>query len=84
MELKDTVEMMTSADYKERFRAEYAQLKIRHAKLNNMLKAYKAGELDFTPTCPIEILITQAKQMNSLLATLEMRAVMEEVSLSDL
>ena len=28
MELKDTVEMMGSSDYKERFRAEYLQLKL--------------------------------------------------------
>ena len=28
MELKDTVEMMGSSDYKERFRAEYYQLKM--------------------------------------------------------
>ena len=27
MELKETIEMMTSADYKERFKAEYYQLK---------------------------------------------------------
>ena len=29
MELKDTIEMMVSVDYKERFKAEYLQLKIR-------------------------------------------------------
>lgn len=29
MELKDTIELMTSKDYKERFKAEYLQLKIR-------------------------------------------------------
>ena len=29
MNLKDTIEMMTSTDYKERFRAEYYQLEIR-------------------------------------------------------
>lgn len=33
MELKDTVEMMTSSDYKERFKAEYYQLKLRYNKL---------------------------------------------------
>lgn len=27
MELKDTVEMMSSEDYKERFKAEYCQVK---------------------------------------------------------
>ena len=29
MELKETVEMMNSADYKERFKAEYQQVVIR-------------------------------------------------------
>ena len=33
MELKDTIEMMNSADYKERFKAEYYQTKIRYEKL---------------------------------------------------
>ena len=37
MELKDTVEMMLSDDYKERFRAEYWQLKIRYDKLRKMV-----------------------------------------------
>lgn len=32
MELKDTVEMMGSVDYKERFKAEYLQAKIRYEK----------------------------------------------------
>ena len=31
MELNETIEMMQSADYKERFKAEYYQLKIRYA-----------------------------------------------------
>lgn len=29
MELKDTIELMNSSDYKERFKAEYLQVKIR-------------------------------------------------------
>ena len=29
MELRDTVEMMNSADYKERFKAEYYQVVVR-------------------------------------------------------
>ena len=37
MKLSETVEMMNSADYKERFRAEYFQLKIRVNGLKNML-----------------------------------------------
>ena len=33
MELKDTVGMMSSSDYRDRFKAEYYQLKIRYEKL---------------------------------------------------
>lgn len=29
-ELKDTIELMNSSDYKDRFKAEYYQLKIRY------------------------------------------------------
>ena len=36
MKLVDTVEMMDSSDYKERFKAEYAQLVIRYYGLRNM------------------------------------------------
>lgn len=35
MELKETVELMNSEDYKERFVAEYRQVKIRYEKLKN-------------------------------------------------
>ena len=39
MELKDTVELMNSNDYIERFKAEYLQIKIRCDKLEK--NAYK-------------------------------------------
>lgn len=35
MELKETIELMCSSDYKERFVAEYRQVKIRYEKLKN-------------------------------------------------
>ncbi len=38
MKLADTVEMMNSVDYKERFKAEYAQLVIRYNGLKKMLE----------------------------------------------
>lgn len=41
MELKDTIEMMQSADYKERFKAEYYQTKIRYDKLHKMCLRYE-------------------------------------------
>ena len=36
MNLNDTVKMMNSANYKERFKAEYWQTKIRYEKLHRM------------------------------------------------
>ena len=36
MELNETIEMMTSNDYKERFKAEFYQLKIRICKLDSI------------------------------------------------
>ena len=66
MKLSETVEMMNSADYKERFRAEYFQLKIRVNGLKNMLDKWDKGELDFTPTCPREIYNDQMEYMINL------------------
>lgn len=43
MELRDTVEMMNSADYKERFKAEYYQTAIRYGKLKAMVDKYNNG-----------------------------------------
>lgn len=37
VELKDTVSLMCSDDYKERFKAEYAQVAVRYEKLKAML-----------------------------------------------
>lgn len=38
MKLKDTAKLMESGDYKDRFKAEYYQLKIRLNGLSEMLK----------------------------------------------
>lgn len=40
MELKDTIKIMNSSDYKERFKAEYYQTKIRYEKLHSMTVKY--------------------------------------------
>ena len=59
-ELRDTVALMNSADYKERFKAEYIQTHIRYEKLRNMIVRYEAGTLDFEPSCPMNLLKQQA------------------------
>lgn len=81
MELKDTIEMMNSKDYKERFKAEYWQTKIRYDKLHAMLIKYEAGTLDFTPTCPAYLLYEQRHLMMKYLNQLEVRAEIEGIEL---
>lgn len=81
MELRDTVKMMNSADYKERFKAEYYQVVIRYQKLAAMLEKWDNGELNFTPTCPRSTYNMQVRAMKDYIAVLEARAVMEGVDL---
>lgn len=81
MKLVDTVEMMNSSDYKERFKAEYAQLVIRYYGLKNMLDKWDNGTLEFKPTCPRSTYNLQIKAMTDYIAVLEARAVMENVDL---
>ena len=76
MELKDTVEMMTSEDYKERFKAEYYQLENRHAGLKAMLEKWDKGELSFTPTCPRSMYERQLKAMEEYAQVLDERSDM--------
>lgn len=81
MELKDTVELMNSADYKERFKAEYWQNKIRYDKLHKMVIQYEAGTLPFTPDCPPDLLKQQKSAMGQYLYCLEIRAEIEKIEL---
>lgn len=83
IELKDTIPMMESADYKERFKAEYHQLGIRINKLSNMLSRWSAGELDFKPTCPYDLLEAQLNSMKLYYHFLTERAKLEGVELSN-
>ncbi|MGM9682552.1 MAG: crAss001_48 related protein [Butyrivibrio sp.] len=79
--LNDTIEMMNSADYKERFRAEYWQTKIRYDKLHAVVVKYEAGTLNFTPSCSLELLKDQKRAMGSYLYVLEVRAQIEGIEL---
>ena len=81
MELKDTIALMESEDYKDRFKAEYYQLKIRHTKLRNMIVRYEAKTLDFEPTCPIHVLHEQLNHMERYMWLVEVRAESEKIEL---
>lgn len=81
MELKDTIEMMQSDDYKERFKAEYYQTKIRYEKLHKMIVKYEAKTLNFEPSCDITLFKSQASNMGQYLYCLEVRAEIEGIEL---
>ena len=70
-------------NYKQRFVNEYTELKDRHRKLRKMLVKYDAGKLEFTLTCPIDLLRKQKSLMGEYLNVLEIRAVIEDVELPE-
>ena len=83
MELKDTVQLMQSSDYKDRFIAEYRQLVIRFKKLRKMVENW--NNLDFLPECPKAAYKAaynmQLKAMAEYIAVLEVRAAIEHISI---
>lgn len=84
MELKDTIELMTSSDYKDRFLAEYLQVVIRSQKLQTMLDKWEAGSLSFKPTCPKAVLYAQLSNMQCYRDVLKRRAKIEGIDLSEI
>lgn len=80
-ELKDTIEMMTSSDYKERLKAEYYQLKLRYDKLALMITKWVEGTLEFEPSCSRTLLSRQLHHMRMYMIDLETRAKIEGIDL---
>ena len=81
MNLLDTIDMMSSSDFKERFKAELYQLKIRRDGLQNMLVKYKNNELPFVPKCSYELLHKQLIFMDCYMNILSERAIIEGIEL---
>lgn len=81
MELNDTIEMMQSDDFKERFKAEFYQVRTRREKLVDMLDKWNRGELGFEPKCSFELLCTQRDIMQAYLSVLRERAKIEGIQL---
>lgn len=86
-----TVEGMLSPDYKERFKAEYQQTKIRYEKLNAFCNRIEAamrtcpGDTKRVQMpehdCPLDLLHDQLRAMGEYLHFLEIRAVIEGIAL---
>lgn len=91
MTLNDTIAMMNSEDYKERFKAEYQQTKIRYEKLkafNTKIEASRRTSYEMSKKvpmpehdCPDDILREQQSIMGQYLHILEVRAVIEGIEL---
>lgn len=83
MLLSETVDMMNSEDFKERFKAEYFQLTNRIDGLSSMLDKYRKGTLNFTPKCSIKLLDGQLRGMLIYQTHLEERAKIEGINLEE-
>lgn len=91
--LKQTINLMQSENYKERFLAEYWQTKIRYEKLkhfNNQIEAAMIlGADSMMPVeepehdCPLHLLQEQQAAMGKYLKMLELRAVIEKIDLNE-
>ena len=92
VEFKDTIELMQSEDYKERFKAEYYQTKIRYERLKAFnAKIEAANALRYAMShvtlceprhdCPESLLREQQTVMEQYLHILEVRAEIEGVKL---
>lgn len=85
MTYQETVDLMMSADYKDRFMAEYYQTKIRYEKLKAFNTRIEAAnwKLDEHPKhdCPYDLLRKQQSVMGEYLHLLEVRAEIENIKL---
>lgn len=84
---RKTVDGMLSDDYKERFKAEYKQTKIRYERLhtfNTKILASKINVESEEPKhdCPESVLLDQEKTMRKYLEILELRAAIEKIDLT--
>ena len=81
MNLKETIPMMISADYKERFKAEFYQLLIRLDSLTSMLIKWENNTFDFGPKCSKETLENQVIFIKGYVDILLLRAKIEGIDL---
>lgn len=84
--LEDTKDFMTSSDYRERFIAEYQQLKIRAEKLRKYICKIDAVEkfsasISAPHDCSKYLLKCQYDAMMEYLGILEIRAIIENIEL---
>lgn len=84
-DLKNTVNMMLSEDYKDRFTAEYFQTFARYMRLKRFCNKIEAAQIKNVPEpehdCPLPLLREQQRAMGEYLKILELRAEIENVDI---
>lgn len=80
---RDCYPYITSEDYKNRFLGEYLELGLRIHRLENVIRMYRSGDLEFTPNCSLGILELQLTQMVGYKTILEKRAVVENIEIPE-
>ena len=84
-DLRETIEGMTSNDYRERMKAEYQQTKLRYEKLKDLNNRIEAAQKCMNPEpphdCPAGLLVEQQRVMGIYLHILELRAIIEDIEL---
>ena len=85
MSLDKTIGYMLSADYKDRFKAEFWQRSIRASKLEHYIKSIKdaqaAGETEPPHDCSVELLEEQLDCMYDYCRILLKRGLVEHINL---
>lgn len=84
MTLKDTVNLMTSPDWKDRLKAEYFQTKIRYEKLHKLIVLREVGKHGFETPIPLDSWKEQAHHMGLYLFELEKQAAIHGIDLTPL
>lgn len=84
---EETVSLMLSPDYKDRFVAEYRQTKLRYENLKAYCNRIEAAmrdpaKVDMPPhDCDLDLLREQQNYMGRYLGILELRAIIEGIDL---
>lgn len=84
-DLKDTVNLMLSEDYKDRFAAEYFQTFTRYLRLKRFCNRIEAAQIigitEPEHDCPLQLLREQQSAMGNYLRILELRAEIENINI---
>lgn len=96
LSLNNTIELMNSDDYRDRFKAEYLQAKIRYNRLKKFNTKIEAAfrtecvrpdekKVEIPKhDCPADLLREQQRVIGEYLHILEVRAVIEGIDLTDI